>query len=141
MNKEQKKKVEDIIAYMKRNKGMITTDKISHQFIKNNDERIAIMELLENDHGYVSKKDSLSYVLKNEGWNFKSFSELENKDVKMMEKEQLEFEIIRLQRENLILNNRKLKRYVIYSIIGFILGAISTNLKEILTLLKIINQE
>jgi VIT1/CCC1 family predicted Fe2+/Mn2+ transporter len=52
-----------------------------------------------------------------------------------------ELEIQRLTIENLQLKNKQLKRTVLYSIIGFIMGAIVTNLKNILILLKILNPE
>jgi hypothetical protein len=55
--------------------------------------------------------------------------------------ENSELEIQRLTIENLKLQNKQLKRTVLYSIIGFIMGGIITNLKDILILLKIINPE
>jgi hypothetical protein len=55
--------------------------------------------------------------------------------------ENSELEIQRLTIENLQLQNRQLKRTVLYSIIGFIMGGIVTNLKDILILLKILNPE
>ena len=55
--------------------------------------------------------------------------------------ENSELEIQRLTIENLELQNKQLKRTVLYSIIGFIMGGIITNLKDILILLKIMNPE
>jgi hypothetical protein len=55
--------------------------------------------------------------------------------------ENSELEIQRLTIENLQLQNRQLKRTVLYSIICFIMGGIVTNLKDILILLKILNPE
>ena len=55
------------------------------------------------------------------------------KEAKM---ESSELEIQRLTIENLKLQNKQLKRTLLYSIIGFIAGAIVTNIKEILTLMN-----
>lgn len=46
-------------------------------------------------------------------------------------------EIKNLTTENLILQNTQLKRYIKYSVISFLCGAIITNIKDILNLLKI----
>jgi len=50
-------------------------------------------------------------------------------------------EIDSLTIENLKLQNKQLKRYVLYSIIGFIFGLIVTEFQNILTYLKLIMQE
>ena len=52
----------------------------------------------------------------------------------------LEIKIKELTIKNLELENKQLKRYVLYSIISFIAGAIITNLKDILNLLNLTNQ-
>lgn len=49
--------------------------------------------------------------------------------------ENFELEIQRLTIENLQLQNKQLKTNLLYSIIGFIMGMIANNLKDILTLL------
>ena len=51
-----------------------------------------------------------------------------------------EDEIIKLTSENLILQNRQLRMYVLYSVLSFISGAVLTNLKDILNLWKILTQ-
>lgn len=53
----------------------------------------------------------------------------------------LELDIKELTVKNLELQNKQLKRTVVYSIIGFISGAIVTNLKDILILLNIMTPE
>lgn len=50
--------------------------------------------------------------------------------------EELDLKIKELIANNLHLQNKQLKRYVLYSIIGFVLGAIVTSLKDILILFK-----
>jgi hypothetical protein len=51
-----------------------------------------------------------------------------------------EVEIRELTSSNLILQNKQLRRYILYSIISFISGAVLTNLKDILDLWKILIQ-
>lgn len=52
--------------------------------------------------------------------------------------EQLELKIKKLTIKNLELQNKQLKRYALYSIISFILGAFVTNFKDILIYLNLI---
>lgn len=52
-----------------------------------------------------------------------------------------ELKIIDLTAKNLRLQNKQMKRAVLYSIIGFLAGAIITNLKDILILLNIMTPE
>jgi hypothetical protein len=59
----------------------------------------------------------------------------ENYSKKEKERQNLKDEIDRLTKENLELQNRQLKRYILYSVIAFILGALITNIKDILNLL------
>lgn len=54
-------------------------------------------------------------------------------------KEQLATKIAELTEINLTLQNKQLRTKMLFSIIGFILGVIATNWKEILTILKIIS--
>ncbi|WP_159018037.1 hypothetical protein [Algibacter sp. L3A6] len=57
------------------------------------------------------------------------------------ERQEQKDEIDRLTKVNLELQNKQMKRYVVYSIIAFVLGAIITNVKDILILLHITNQQ
>ena len=54
---------------------------------------------------------------------------------------ELELKIKELTVKNLELQNKQMKRTVLYSIIGFLAGAIVTNLKDILILLNIMTPE
>ena len=58
---------------------------------------------------------------------------------KLYDKEQLENKIAKLTEINLTLQNKQLKTKMWFSIFGFIIGAIVTNWKEILILLKLIS--
>lgn len=60
----------------------------------------------------------------------------EDNDLKKLTKYNLE-----LQNEILTLQRKHLNRYVLYSIISFIIGAILTNVKDILILWNTMNQE
>lgn len=55
------------------------------------------------------------------------------------QKEQSEIKIAKLAETNLALQNKHLRTKMLFSVIGFILGVIVTNWKEILTILKIIS--
>ena len=55
------------------------------------------------------------------------------------DKEKLEIKIAKLTEINLTLQNKQLKSKIWFSIIGFIIGVIATNWKEILILLKLIS--
>ncbi|CAM4006806.1 hypothetical protein FLSI110296_08845 [Flavobacterium sinopsychrotolerans] len=50
--------------------------------------------------------------------------------------EELDLKIKELTAINLNLQNKQLKRYILYSVISFVLGAISTNIEEILNFLN-----
>lgn len=75
----------------------------------------------------------------------KYIEEQNNLELKELEESnelnKLQIKNIELQNKNLQLQNKQMKRYVIYSIISFILGAVVTNLKDILILLNLMNQE
>lgn len=58
-------------------------------------------------------------------------NKIEEKKLKELEEENL-----RLQNENLRLQNKQMKRYILYSVIGFILGATLTYLPTIIGWLK-----
>lgn len=64
-----------------------------------------------------------------EYWKSQNIEHLENQEIK------------ELQRKNLELQNRKLKRDIIFGIIGFVIATIITNWKDILILLKVLLQE
>lgn len=81
-------------------------------------------------------KDGM-YYSKTSGYNKNDFdifaiNELELKNIEDKNR------ISELTIKNLELQNMQLKRYVLYSVIGFFVGAIVTNLKDILTLLNIV---
>lgn len=81
-------------------------------------------------------------IAKNGGWlthldnDTKIKSEQHTKSDK---KVQLETKIAELTEINLTLQNKQLRAKMLFSIIGFILGIMATNWKEILTVLKIIS--
>lgn len=50
--------------------------------------------------------------------------------------EELDLKIKELTAINLNLQNKQLKRYILYSVISFVLGAISTNIEEVLNFLN-----
>ncbi|PHS63376.1 MAG: hypothetical protein COB12_09510 [Flavobacterium sp.] len=95
---------------------------------------------MEND-GFTK----LESDLKNSDLKESNKSDLEVKNLKL-ENESFEYQksirkkekkIKKLTSENLRLQNRQMKRVVLYSIIGFVAGAIISNLKDILILLNI----
>jgi hypothetical protein len=61
------------------------------------------------------------------------------RDTKLDNKEQLEIKIAELTEINLTLQNKQLRTKMLFSIIGFIIGAIATNWKDILIILKLIS--
>jgi len=78
------------------------------------------------------------------GWlkylNYKTNSEFTEKN-EIEENNQLKKEILHLQKQNLTLSNRKLKRDLIVWLIGILIGAIITNWKTILILLELLPPE
>lgn len=58
------------------------------------------------------------------------------KELLELELTKLSIKVAELNAENLKLQNRQLKRYVWYSIIGFIAGAAITNVKGIISLIR-----
>lgn len=63
------------------------------------------------------------------------FSLEEQENIQVNEKE-LDKRIKKLTLENLELSNKHKKRYILYSIIGFVCGAIVTNIKDIIEFIK-----
>ncbi|HMB99870.1 MAG TPA: hypothetical protein VKN14_02410 [Flavobacteriaceae bacterium] len=92
-------------------------------------------------HGEICKITKKGFdIINNGGWI--KYLERENKQVeiesdKETERQELKDEIDRLTKVNLELQNKQMKRYIIYSIIAFILGGILTNLKDIFQLLNL----
>ncbi len=119
------------------------------------DNDVEILDYIREYDLVRSKKgeftfDAFVYITEN-GRNilkFKSWGEyqesINNQVAKISEKEndrqEMQYEIDRLTIKNLKLQNKDLKRKVWFGIIGFIAGAILTNLKDILILLKILPQ-
>ena len=89
---------------------------------------------------YISSNGITPIFLKQGGYAKSEQDEYDLKD-KAEQKENLEEQIRELTRDNLSLQNKQMKRTVLYSVIGFIFGAIITNLKDILILLNITSPE
>jgi hypothetical protein len=89
--------------------------------------------------------DSKSIFFQKEG-GFQVYFKNKKKELKKSKKEEdyqkesrtFNIEINKLTKENLILQNKDLKRKVLFGIIGFIIGAIITNLKDIIAFLQVI---
>ncbi len=81
------------------------------------------------NNGYVELKGSSKIQFLEKGINYF--------DDEM--KKELENKVLNLTEINLNLQNTHFKRYVIFSLISFIAGAILTNIKDILTILNIMN--
>ena len=120
-----------------------------YDFFNDRDEAIVICKTLEkkgiiilNSPTYndpfvlVVPDDGISTFLKNGGLT-KTATDQEKQD-SVKEKED---EIRNLTSKNLQLQNKQLRRVVLYSIISFVAGAIVSNLKEILALLNLAGQE
>ena len=139
------------------------TDKNGRQLHSSNESK-AFARLMERE-GLIRVFDDFCAlerfrfeVCKVGGW-LKYISDKEKQeselDLKIKEKENLELsllkyqndikdkerEIIDLTDKNLRLQNKQMKRTVLYSIIGFLSGVIVTNLKDILILLNLMNPE
>ena len=94
------------------------------------------------DHGASVEKNGFTSKFKKDGGFNKVFSDLQNEIVRKeiaLQKEQLDIRIAELTEINLTLQNKQLRTKMLFSIIGFILGIIATNWKEILSVLKIIS--
>lgn len=128
-----------------------------YDFFEDRDEAIQICDFLSRKNvirllapsdtdtfSVVEKRDELSIFLKNGGLS-KIVSDLEieknilekkiknQKEIESLNKRLTELSII-----NLELQNRKLKRELLFGIIGFIIGVIITNWKDILILMKVL---
>lgn len=116
-----------------------------YDFFNDRDEAIVICKTLEkkgiiilntptyNDpFVFVVPDDGISTFLKNGGLT-KTANDLEKQNLIL----EIEEEIRSLTSKNLQLQNKQLKRVVLYSIISFVAGAIVSNLKEILVLLNV----
>lgn len=112
-----------------------------YDFFSNRDEAIVICKTLEkkgiiilNSPTYndpfiiVVPDDGISTFLKNGGLTKIAIDQEEQNLIRKKEEE-----IRNLTSENLKLQNKQLKRVIVYSIISFVAGAIVSNLEEILT--------
>jgi len=110
--------------------GIVIADKMADRgLITRLNERIDLTELgrdIANNGGWITHLDRLAE------------SKAKQK-AKSDKKEQLETKIAELTEINLTLQNKQLRTKMLFSIIGFILGVIATNWKEILILLKLIS--
>lgn len=108
----------------------IFADKMVNKLlIERHGERIYLTELgrdISNNGGWIAHLDRLAE------------SKAKQK-AKSDKKEQLETKIAELTEINLTLQNKQLRTKMLFSIIGFMLGVIATNWKEILILLKLIS--
>ncbi|MEZ7496597.1 hypothetical protein QO206_13970 [Leeuwenhoekiella aequorea] len=113
-----------------------------YDFFSNRDEAIVICKTLEkkgiiilNSPTYndpfiiVVPDDGISTFLKNGGLTKIATDQEEQNLIRKKEEE-----IRNLTSENLKLQNKQLKRVIVYSIISFVAGAIVSNLEEILTI-------
>ncbi len=156
MNKEQEVIALKIIEFMKSNNGYIYRTQLNN-FIKYGEEQIMIVNYLDQNGGLglIKSKSNDVYYLTPKGNQFTNFEDLEKLSKKVDEREELEVKNIRLENENLEyqksirglskdisdltktnleLQNKHLKKYILYSILGFIVGVLVTNWKEIIIL-------
>ena len=134
LEKELVLKINELAEYLVKN-GVISQHKGLTEF-----ENKAIRFFKENDFIKPSLNKKYQYHPTPE---INKIAELgiEKYLTKKDSEENFELEIQRLTIENLQLQNKQLNRTVLYSIIGFVMGGIVTNLKDILTLMKILNPE
>lgn len=117
----------NLIKVESKNSDIVTLTNFGYEVIKKN--------------GWIKYSEIETLKLNNA--ESKGFLEVENLKLQKESAEhsitlrQKDDEIKSLTIENLILQNRQLKRYVLYSSVSFILGAVLTNLKDILDLWKI----
>ena len=90
--------------------------------------------------GYKCDIMPFGHEVHNSGGWLKYLANRDNEREEAKQKKQLDIKITKLTAINLELQNKQLKTRMWFSIIGFIFGAIVTNWKEILILLKIISQ-
>lgn len=93
----------------------------------------ALVYITQNGRNILKFKNWEEYI---ENISNNKNSEFQKEKVR----QDLRDEIDRLTKVNLELQNKQMKRYVVYSIIAFILGAIITNVKDILILLNLMIQ-
>lgn len=120
---------------------------INHGLITRDNERCDLTEKGFNicqNGGWKKSIQTLKDLEKNEHQKneYKSQLEIDNLE---LQKESAEYaksirakdeKIKHLTEENLILQNRQLRRYILYSIIAFILGGILTNIKYLWNLIS-----
>lgn len=123
------------ISYINRNNK--SPDKYDTEKIIN---ELALLDLANADFMSATLRPLGEQVCKIGGWL--KYLELKNEnELKEREEEneikQLNREILKLQRQNLTLSNRKLKRDLVIWLTGLFIGAVITNWKDILILLKV----
>jgi len=157
MNKEQQTIAQKVIKYMKVNNGYIYRKQLDN-FIKYGDEQLMIIKYISDNGGLgliksISKEDV--YSLTPKGNQFTNFDELEKISKKAEERDDLEMKNMRLENENLEyqksirnlnndiakltetnlkLQNKHLKKYILYSVISLIIGVLMANWREIIKL-------
>lgn len=102
-------------------------------------KRLGVVEVVNNGKGLKKNERTQNFV--DDGGFANYYAKEKETSKKENEKQDLKDEIDRLTKTNLILQNKELRNKVWYSIIGFTVGAILTNVKEILILLQILPQE
>ena len=110
------------VGVISENKCNSETRKKAIQFLKTKDL------LISNGKRLQYNPTSEVYEIKKVG--IEKYLEEENRV------EELDLKIKELTAINLNLQNKQLKRYILYSVISFVLGAISTNIKEVLNFLN-----
>ncbi len=117
----------DVKAHVSKNESELDsyfTDEFGSLFEKYN-----LGTIQKNIYGYNSIIPSTDTFIT----DFNSIMISHSNDMKIKE---LDERIKTLQIDNLLLQNRHIKRYVLYSIIGFFVGLLTSNLKFILESLK-----
>tara|TARA_R110000823_G_C15647639_1_gene470606 strand:+ start:69 stop:527 length:459 start_codon:yes stop_codon:yes gene_type:complete len=102
-------------------------------------KRLRVAEVVNQGKGLKKNERTQNFV--DDGGFANYYAKEKETSKKENERQELKDEIDRLTKVNLELQNKQMKRYVVYSIIAFVLGAIITNVKDILILLNITNQE
>jgi len=138
MQERQERVLEFIIQTLKKRSGEMEIYRLNIKIHKNSDpffDTRALVEIL-NQRNLVNVNSNDTVSLTAEGWEFNSFSDIRKTNQEIEEAEVLKTKNLKLQNENLTLQNKHLKRYILYAIIGFVFGAILTNYSDILELIK-----
>lgn len=160
MDDRLKQSLQQIIWVIQKSEGSIEYSRlIKRLLVKGRDEFYSVeklliklreLELIEKENGAFIKLtmlgnefvsfDEIDYqkyrVAKAENLNLENL-ELQNESLKIQNSSQdRQIEIDKLTIENLYLQNKQIKRYIFYSIISFVFGAVLTNIKDIITLIS-----